>query len=645
MISVSNLAKAYGGDTLFERVSFQLNPGSRYGLVGANGSGKSTFMKILAGDEPASDGTIAIPKRARVGVLRQDHFRFEEERILDVAMMGHRELYEALTERERMLAQPDGDFDHERYAELEDYILHQDGYALESRAAEVLEGLGIPAAVHQQGLGTLSGGFKLRVLLAQVLSGDPDALLLDEPTNHLDILSIRWLEKFLTSYKGCAVVISHDHRFLDNISTHILDVDYETILLYHGNYTAFEEQKVAERDRKESEIEKRESEIARHREFVDRFRAKATKARQAQSKIKLIEKIVIDKLPTSSRRYPTFKLAQRRPSGRQVLEIEGLAKSYGEKKVLAGVDLTLRRGDRLAVIGPNGIGKSTLLKIAVDALAADAGRCEWGYETWPGYFAQDHKELLGASDQTVEAWLWECCPGEPIGFVRGKLAEGLFSGDDVHKPIRALSGGEAARLVFCRLSVEKPNVLVLDEPTNHLDLEAIEALVEGLRAYDGTLLFVSHDRWFVSRLASRILEINPTGIRDFDGGYDEYIARCGDDHLDADTVALKARQEKRQAKEAKSRPAESDAKRRQRVKELTSKRDKAAAAIEKAEARIHAINDLFCNPGFFDKTPPAEIKKLEGEQKQLNTRLEELLPEWETAESELEELNAGTPVG
>ncbi len=360
-----------------------------------------------------------------------------------------------------------------------------------------------------------------------MLASDPGALLLDEPTNHLDILSIRWLEKFLVEYKGMAIVISHDHRFLDNICTHIVDVDYETITLYPGNYAAFLAAKVTNRDRKEAEIEKREAEIARHKEFVDRFRAKATKARQAQSKIKMMEKIVIERLPQTSRRYPTFKFKQGRPSGRQALELEGISKSYGEKQVLKDVSLQVQRGDRLAIIGPNGIGKSTLLKIAMGQVDADAGRTEWGYETHPGYFSQDHNEVAKTSRQTVEAWLWEFVPGQPIGFVRGNLGMVLFSGDDVKKPVGNLSGGEAARLVFCKLSVTKPNVLILDEPTNHLDLEAIEALVEGLRAYDGTLIFVSHDRWFVSQLANHILEISPRGINDFPGTYEEYLEQAG----------------------------------------------------------------------------------------------------------------------
>jgi len=637
MISITNLAKAFGGDTLFEGASFQLNAGSRYGLVGANGSGKSTFLKILSGDEVASDGIINMPRRARMGVLKQDHFQYEEVPIVHVAMMGKKDVWDALEERERLLAHMDGDFDSDRYADVEELILHHDGYSLEPRAAEILEGLGIPTHVHREPLSMLSGGFKLRVLLAQVLASDPDILLLDEPTNHLDILTIRWLEKFLFAYKGCAVVISHDHRFLDNISTHILDVDYETILLYHGNYTQFEEQKAAERDRKEHEIEKREGEIAKHKEFIDRFKAKATKARQAQSKVKMIEKIVIERLPQSSRRYPTFKFAQRRPSGRQVLELVGVSKSYGDHSVLNNVSLRVQRGDRLAILGPNGIGKSTLLKIAMGVVEPDAGDVEWGYETWPGYFAQDHRELVDSSEQSVEAWLWELVPSETIGFVRGKLAEVLFRGDDVYKQLRALSGGEAARLVMAKLSVARPNVLVLDEPTNHLDLEAIESFVEGLEAYDGTILFVSHDRWFVSRLANRILEITQTGIRDFAGSYEDYLARCGDDHLDADVVLARARQDKKKeaAKKVAGKPTPAQEK---HVKTLANRRDKLTAEIEKAEARVHAINEMFCNPGFFDKTGAAEVRKLETEQKTLNSRIDEAMAEWASLESELGEL-------
>jgi ATPase subunit of ABC transporter with duplicated ATPase domains len=644
MIAVSDLGKSFGQQILFEGVSLQFNPGNKYGLVGANGSGKSTFLKMLTGEELPSEGTISMPKRLKLGVLKQDHYRYEHMPILEVAMMGNHEVWEAMMEKERLLENAEREFDAERYAEVEDLILRHDGYTLESRAGEVLEGLGIPTETHRNALSTLSGGFKLRVLLAQVLAAGPDALLLDEPTNHLDILSIRWLEKFLEDYKGLAVVISHDHRFLDNICTHIADVDYETITLYPGNYQAFLEAKAGNRERKEAEIGKREAEIARHKEFVDRFRAKATKARQAQSKIKLMERIVIERLPQSSRRYPTFKFKQLRPSGRQVLELEGISKSYGDNKVLKDVSLRVERGDRIAIIGPNGIGKSTLLKIAVGEVEADGGKVEWGYETHPGYFSQDHYEVPKGSKQSVEAWLWEFVPGQPIGFVRGNLGMVLFSGDDVKKTVGSLSGGEAARLVFCKLSVTKPNVLILDEPTNHLDLEAIEALVEGILDYDGTLVFVSHDRWFVSQLANRILEISPKGIQDFRGTYEEYLERLGDDHLDAEAVLRMRREQKKKAQAAAASAAKSNGdpaeeKKRQKLqKDLGRRRDEVTAAVEKAESRIHDINEMFCDPSFFDRTPRDQVKKLEQEQKTLSGKVEQLMGEWEKLEEQLAEL-------
>jgi ATPase subunit of ABC transporter with duplicated ATPase domains len=371
-------------------------------------------------------------------------------------------------------------------------------------------------------------------------------LLLDEPTNHLDILSIRWLEGFIREFAGPVVVISHDHQFLDGLATHILDVDYQQVTLYHGNYTKFVTAKLEERERREKEIAGQKREIAQTMEFVERFKAKASKARQAQSKLLMVEKKQeqMQELPTSSRRYPKFRLQEQRHSGRDVLKVSGISKSYGDKQVLHGVDLVVKRGDRLAIMGPNGIGKSTLLKIAMNEVAPDAGAVEWGYETYPGYFAQDHHETLETQNLTTEQWVTQFCPDRGIGFVRGELALMLFTGDDPKKQLSALSGGEAARLVFARLAIEKPNVLVLDEPTNHLDLESIEALVEGLKNYTGTLIFVSHDRWFINQLATRIVDIEATGVVDYQGTYDEYVAFCGSDHLDAEKVALAERRKK-----------------------------------------------------------------------------------------------------
>ena len=641
MISTSGLTKYFGDQTLFSDVSIQMTPGNCYGIVGANGSGKSTFLRMLAGNEITSDGTISIPKRARVGVLLQDHFQFENDLILNVAMMGKADVWKAMAEKEKILAAEP--FDADRYSEVEDVILRHDGYTLEATAGEILEGLGIPTVQHPLPMSTLSGGFKLRVLLAQVLAADPEILLLDEPTNHLDILSIRWLEKFLEGFRGTSAVISHDHRFLDNVCSHIIDVDYETMLLYTGNYSKFVASKVEERGRQEHRIARQEKEIAAHRANIERFKAKATKARQASSKKKLLDRVEIERLPQTSRRYPKFRFPQQRPSGKTVVKVEGISKAYGEKKVLENVSLEVQRGDRLAIIGPNGIGKSTLLKIMMDTVQADSGTSEWGYEAHPGYFAQDHADLFEEAKGTVEGWLWDTCPQEPIGFVRGKLGLVLFSGDEVEKKISALSGGEGARLIFCRLGVQEPNILILDEPTNHLDLEAIEALVQALEAYEGTLIFVSHDRWFVSRLANRILEITPGGIRDFRGTYDEYLERCGDDHLDTAQAVARAKDEKKRAKSSRaqgkpSSPSSTPQVSKAERKKLVQQRDQITTRMESAENRIHEINEKFCNPGFFDSTDPAQVKKLEGEQSRLKSEVEGLLNQWEELESTLETL-------
>ncbi len=542
MIGLTRLEKSYGGRTLFENVSFQLNAGSRYGLVGANGSGKSTLLKLIARDEPPTSGAISIPREARLGVLRQDRFLDDTAPILDLAMKGDTVVWDALCEQSRIV---DHGADASGLADLEDVLRAHDGYTLEARASAVLEGLGIPFAVQKRPLATLSGGFKLRVLLAQVLVGGPDVLLLDEPTNHLDILSIRWLETFLVDYEGCAVVISHDQRFLEAIATHVLDVDYGAVTLYTGSYAAFAVEKRATRERKEAEIARAQKIIADKRAFIDRFGAKASKAKQAQSRLKQIEKIEVEELVESSRGAPLFQFPIARPSGKDVLELTKISKSYGDKRVLDGVSLVIRRGEKVAILGANGLGKSTLLKIVVKRLGADDGEARWGYEARAGYFAQDHKDLLDNPKATPLGLMQAACPTEPEFAVRGRLGRVLFSGADVNKRIATLSGGEAARVVFARIMAEKANVLVLDEPTNHLDMESIEALTLGLQAYEGTLLFVSHDRAFVSSLATRIVEVTEDGFRDRPGTYTEYLASEGDDHLDVDAVVLKAKKDRR----------------------------------------------------------------------------------------------------
>ena len=641
MISISNLAKDFGDRTLFSNASFQLNPGERYGLVGANGSGKTTLLNIIAGGIDPTEGQVSIPKSLRLGVLKQDHFLYEQEEILAVAIMGNAELWDAMVEKERILAQPETEFDPERFSIVEETVQRLDGYTAEARAASVLEGLGLPAETHRQPLSTLSGGFKLRVLLAQVLASAPDVLLLDEPTNHLDILSIRWLEKFLQAFKGPVVVISHDHRFLDNVSTQILDVDYDTVQLYNGDYTHFASAKVTERTRREKEIDNRAREIAHHQDFINRFRAKASKARQAQSKLRLIEKKAgeLQGLPESSRRYPKFRFTPRRPSGRDVLKISGIRKAFGDNEVLHGVDLLVHRGDRVAIMGPNGIGKSTLLKIVMGELEADQGKVEWGYETHLGYFAQDHEEEFQGGKETTEQWLWNFCAGRDRGFVRAQMGMMLFTKDDGEKKVSALSGGEAARLVFSRIALEEPNVLILDEPTNHLDLESIEALVAELERFEGTLILVSHDRWFVSRLATRVVEIKPDEVTDYPGTYEEYVHHSGDDHLDADRVVLKARREKKKKTKKADVSVVDPAK---EIRRIQSDRDELTNRVASAEQRVDDIDETLAAPGFYERAASDEIAVLGNERSELKEQIERGLDEWATLESELERLRDGT---
>jgi ATPase subunit of ABC transporter with duplicated ATPase domains len=648
MIATSNVAKEYGARVLFANVSLQLNAGSRYGLVGANGSGKTTFLKVLAGDEEASAGTVTIYERARVGVLRQDRFLDDGAVILDLAMRGDAVVWGALEEQRRLMAAGAGAavVDAGRLADLEDVVSAHDGYTLEARASEVLEGLAIPTRLHRSTLSTLSGGFKLRVLLAQVLVGGVDVLLLDEPTNHLDILTIRWLEKFLGGYAGCAVIISHDQRFLDNVTSHTLDVDYRTITLYTGSYSKAVVEKAAARERAEASVARAEEEIARKRAWVERFGAKNTKATQAQSRLKQIEKIEVEELAESSRRTPLFRFTPERPSGRDVLELAGVSKAYGELRVLTDVSLTVRRGERVAVIGPNGLGKSTLLRIIVSRLGADRGRLKWGHEVRVGYFPQDHREVLDDAETTPLEALEAACPGESPTFVRTQLGRVLFSGAEVDKRVALLSGGEAARLIFALLAVEKPNVLVLDEPTNHLDLEAIHALVDAVKAYPGTVIFVSHDRWFVSELATRVVEITPDGPRDFPGTYSEYLAKLGDDHLDGQAVALRARAERseKQADGQARSPGgaataswEDQKKRRNRVAQLPRLRDKLMADISAAEARRAEIQAIYADAGFFQRASHDEIDALVKEQESLGPKIDSLVSEWEAIEREIED--------
>jgi len=532
MITIENLSMAYGQRLLFDDVNLNLQPGNRYSVVGANGTGKSTFLKILASSEEPSLGTITISNYLKIGWLKQDHFQYEENSVLDAVIRGDNELWVALVEKEQLI-QADiwNDETGMRLGTLEELIAHHDGYTAEARAENLLIGLGIPQITHAHPLKELSGGNKLRVLLAQALFNNPDILLLDEPTNHLDILSIGWLEEYLkNNYRGLLLFISHDYSFLNGLSTHVLDCDYGDIRLYVGNYKSFEDQKVLVAEQIKAERLGAEKKVAHLQTFVDRFRYKATKARQAQSKMKMIDKIELPDIEHSSRRAPNLNFNQKRPSGKVVVKAHNIHKSFGDKHVLKNVTFTIARGEKVFFLGHNGIGKSTVLKILQDLLPADQGTVEWGFETTCSYFAQDHHEQLNHNSDLL-AWLEDNAAGKTTTQVRATLGHMLFSKDEVYKNILSLSGGEGARLLLGRMMLEENNVLILDEPTNHLDLEAIDALAKALRDFEGTVLCVSHDRFFVNKIATRIIALGERGIKDYKGSYKEYLKQHGLDYL------------------------------------------------------------------------------------------------------------------
>ena len=532
MITLEKLTKRFGPKILFENVSMRFDPGKRYALVGANGAGKSTLLKVISGEQDSDYGTVEIPKRLRVGVLKQDHFAYEDVKILDAVLMGNKVLWDAMHEKDRLLEGEMTDEIGMRLAELAGTIGEEDGYMAESNAAEILEGLGIASDRHQDPVSTLAGGYKLRVLIAQTLFGGADVLLLDEPTNHLDLDSIRWLESYLTdTFRGTLVVVSHDRHFMNAIATHVADVDYQTVTTYTGDYDDFIVQKTTGARQLSAETAATKKKIGELKDFVSRFGASASRASQAQARVKEIEKLQATlTVRRSSVVRPYIRFDIDKPSGRDVLRVTGLSKSFGDKKVLDGLDFNLNRGDKMAVIGPSGIGKSTLLKCLVSEYVPDAGTVIWGHETNIGYFAQDHHEALEAGYSAYE-WLHRFDPLADLETVRAVLGRLLFSGDAGLKRTETLSGGEAARLLLAKLILLKNNVVVLDEPTNHLDVESIDALVEALVGYKGTVVMTSHDRHFVSKIGTRVLALTRIGPQLFNGTYEEYLETHGDEHL------------------------------------------------------------------------------------------------------------------
>ena len=638
MISIADLAMNYGKKTLFEKSSITFDPGKSYGLVGANGSGKSTLLRLIAGEEKPSSGTISIPHDLKLGILRQDHFQFESTRVIDVVLLGRPNLCEALGEKEKIIESKnlDSETGH-RLAQLEETIAEEDGYVAEPFAAELLSGLGIVVGYHNGPMNALSGGFKLRVLLAQLLFQHPDVLLLDEPTNHLDIVSIRWLENYLcTKYDGTLIFISHDRNFLNSVAAHIVDIDYEELRLYTGNYEQFLEAKALAEIQKLKEIESYERKTAEMQAFVDRFRAKATKARQAQSRVKQLDKMEVPEVKRSSRISPDLRFEQSRPSGRTVLTVKNVSKKFADTEVLKNISFEIQRGEKVAIIGPNGIGKSTLLKIILDQLSADVGNHKWGYETQISYFAQDHHEQLSGKISAYD-WLYATASHEPIGAIRGLLGRVLLSGDEALKPVFALSGGESARLLFARIMLEKRNVLILDEPTNHMDLEGVAALGDALKAFEGTVLVVSHYRHFVSKVATHILELAPDGVRDFSGSYQEYLDKFGDDYLCRDLPISTTR---RQTKVKNSPPQElryDDRKKLLReISSLKKQSTRFETLVEETEQKIFAIEAKFGVEDFYRHTTPGEVQKLQIKKRELSDELSGHLREWETSSQDLE---------
>jgi ATPase subunit of ABC transporter with duplicated ATPase domains len=535
MIAVNEITMRFGSRILFEDVTTTFMAGRRYAISGPNGAGKSTFMKILTGEIDPTKGNITRPKK--MGVLRQDQFAFDKFRVIDTVIMGNAVLWKALEERDALYAKPHDDLTNEdgmRLGELEGIVGEEGGYTAEADAGVLLDGLGIDAALHERQMGELQGGQKVRVLLAQALFGNPSALLLDEPTNNLDLDSVHWLKEYLCEYHGVLIVISHDRHFLNSVCTHTADIDYETIIMYPGGYDEMVLAKTQIRARMEADNAVREKKIAQLNEFIARFSA-GTRSAQATSRKKEVERLQTSELARSNIQRPYIRFATERPSGRLPLELKRLTKSYDGLKVINHFSASITRGEKIALTGRNGAGKSTMLKSllhnagdfigsAEREFPVDSGNVVWGHEVSVGYFPQDFGYTIDKGKGiTALEWLWQFWPQATQEEIRGYLGQMLFSGEDALKPTAALSGGECARLIFCRLMIQKPNFLVLDEPTNNLDLEAINALNIALQKYEGTLLLVTHDEDVLDEVATRIWNFKDGKIEDFRGTYEEFL--------------------------------------------------------------------------------------------------------------------------
>ncbi|GAA3883893.1 ABC-F family ATPase [Gibbsiella dentisursi] len=528
MLSTNNITMQFGSKPLFENISVKFGGGNRYGLIGANGCGKSTFMKILGGDLAPSAGNVFLDPNERLGKLRQDQFAFEQYSVLDTVIMGHTELWAVKEERDRIYSLAEmSEEDGYKVADLEVLYGEMDGYSAEARAGELLLGVGIPVEQHYGPMSEIAPGWKLRVLLAQALFSNPEILLLDEPTNNLDIDTIRWLEQVLNERNSTMIIISHDRHFLNMVCTHMADLDYGELRIYPGNYDEYMTAATQARERLLADNAKKKAQISELQSFVSRFSANASKSKQATSRARQIDKIQLEEVKASSRQNPFIRFEQDKKLFRNALEVEALSKGFDNGPLFSKLNLMVEVGEKVAVLGTNGIGKSTLLKTLVGDLQPDSGTVKWSENAKIGYYAQDHEyefdDALTVFDW-MSQWKQEKDDEQAVRSVLGRL---LFSQDDIKKKVKVLSGGEKGRMLFGKLMMQRPNVLVMDEPTNHLDMESIESLNMALEMYEGTLIFVSHDREFVSSLATRIWEVTPAKVIDFTGNYEDYLRSQG----------------------------------------------------------------------------------------------------------------------
>ncbi len=526
MISVNNVTLQYGGRVLFKDVNATFTPGNCYGVIGANGAGKSTFLKVLSGEIEPNKGEVVIAPGKRLAVLKQDHFEFDDFDVMSTVLYGHKRLYDIIKEKEALYSKPDfSDEDGIKVSELEGEFAELDGWNAESDAAILLNGLGIPTDLHYALMGSLTGNQKVKVLLAQALFGNPDILLLDEPTNHLDLQSVKWLENFLMNFENTVIVVSHDRHFLNKVCTHIADVDYGKITMFVGNYDFWYQYTQMTQKQLKDENKRIEQKMKELQEFIQRFSANASKSKQATSRKKLLDNLQLDNIKPSSRRYPFVNFKQDREVGNDLLEVEGISKTIDGRKVLNNITFRINPNEKVAFVGTDEIARTTLFKILMGEMEPDEGTFKWGVTTSRAYFPKDNSEYFDGCDDSLIDWLRPYAKeGEQYDAdIRGWLGRMLFSGEEALKPAKVLSGGERVRCMLCKMMISGANVLILDEPTNHLDLESITALNNGLIDYKGTLLFDSQDHEFVNTIADRIIEILPNGIIDRHETFDEYI--------------------------------------------------------------------------------------------------------------------------